>query len=67
MYYTCIIKFPERVETTAEFADEQTTYEVLATISEEEKKELGYKAGEFIVDCQYGGYSCNISWVSLSF
>lgn len=41
-----------------EFLVEEEIIEIISDMSEDEQKELGYTAEEFILSCQYSGYLC---------
>ncbi|KAK2160274.1 hypothetical protein LSH36_137g07058 [Paralvinella palmiformis] len=54
-------RYPERIQTTEKFQQENKITEMVSNLPEGEQSELGYKSSEMILDCQYSGTECNIS------
>ena len=53
-------KYPERPQTRESYQETEAVTETLAELPLTEKEDLGYKAEDFIVDCQFAGATCPV-------
>ena len=51
---------PERLALREDFLKTEQLTETLASLSESEKIDLGFKSNELIVDCVYNGAPCSV-------
>ena len=54
-------KYPERPQTRESYQETEAVTETLAELPLTKKEDMGYKAEDFIVDCEFSGVDCQMA------